>query len=62
MGKLLAALAAAVPRGGRVLEIGTGALFAAQVVSYAVSVPLGPAGYSYSDTNYILAQMIITAS
>jgi D-alanyl-D-alanine carboxypeptidase len=32
---------------------------AAQLVSYAVGVPLGPAGYSYSDTNYILAQMII---
>jgi D-alanyl-D-alanine carboxypeptidase len=32
---------------------------AAQLVSYAVGIPLGPAGYSYSDTNYILAQMII---
>jgi D-alanyl-D-alanine carboxypeptidase len=28
-------------------------------VSYAVGVPLGPAGWNYSDTNYILAQMII---
>ena len=32
---------------------------AARLVSYAVGVPLGPAGWSYSDTNYILAQMII---
>jgi D-alanyl-D-alanine carboxypeptidase len=32
---------------------------AAQLVSYAVGVPLGPAGWAYSDTNYILAQMII---
>jgi D-alanyl-D-alanine carboxypeptidase len=32
---------------------------AAQLVSYAVGVPLAPKGYSYSDTNYILAQMII---
>jgi D-alanyl-D-alanine carboxypeptidase len=32
---------------------------AAQLVSYAVGVPLAPPGYSYSDTNYILAQMII---
>ncbi len=32
---------------------------AARLVSYAVGVPLGPAGFSYSDTNYILAQMII---
>ncbi len=28
-------------------------------MSYAVGVPLGPAGWAYSDTNYILAQMII---
>jgi D-alanyl-D-alanine carboxypeptidase len=32
---------------------------AARLVSYAAGVPLGPAGWSYSDTNYILAQMII---
>jgi D-alanyl-D-alanine carboxypeptidase len=32
---------------------------AAQLVSYAVGVPLGPAAWAYSDTNYILAQMII---
>lgn len=32
---------------------------AARLVSYAVGVPLGPAGWAYSDTNYILAQMII---
>lgn len=32
---------------------------AARLVSYAVGVPLAPKGYSYSDTNYILAQMII---
>jgi D-alanyl-D-alanine carboxypeptidase len=32
---------------------------AARLVSYAVGVPLGRAGYLYSDTNYILAQMII---
>jgi D-alanyl-D-alanine carboxypeptidase len=31
----------------------------AQLVSYAVSVPLGPKGYAYSNTDYILAQMII---
>jgi D-alanyl-D-alanine carboxypeptidase len=31
----------------------------ARLVSYAVGVPLGPAGWAYSDTNYILAQMII---
>jgi D-alanyl-D-alanine carboxypeptidase len=31
----------------------------ARLVSYAVGVPLGPAGWNYSDTNYILAQMII---
>jgi D-alanyl-D-alanine carboxypeptidase len=31
----------------------------ARLVSYAVGVPLSPAGWSYSDTNYILAQMII---
>jgi D-alanyl-D-alanine carboxypeptidase len=32
---------------------------AARLVSYAVGVPLAPKGYYYSDTNYILAQMII---
>jgi D-alanyl-D-alanine carboxypeptidase len=32
---------------------------AARLVSYAVGVPLAPKGFSYSDTNYILAQMII---
>ena len=32
---------------------------AARLVSYVTGLPLGPAGYSYSDTNYILAQMII---
>ena len=32
---------------------------AAQLVSYAVGVPLGPQGYAYSNTDYILAQMII---
>jgi D-alanyl-D-alanine carboxypeptidase len=32
---------------------------AARLVSYAVGVPLAPQGYYYSDTNYILAQMII---
>ena len=32
---------------------------AAQLVSYAVGVPLNPKGYAYSNTDYILAQMII---
>jgi D-alanyl-D-alanine carboxypeptidase len=32
---------------------------AARLVSYVTGLPLGPAGFSYSDTNYILAQMII---
>jgi D-alanyl-D-alanine carboxypeptidase len=32
---------------------------AARLVSYAVGRPLAPKGYNYSDTNYILAQMII---
>jgi D-alanyl-D-alanine carboxypeptidase len=32
---------------------------AARLVSYAVGQPLAPKGYYYSDTNYILAQMII---
>jgi D-alanyl-D-alanine carboxypeptidase len=32
---------------------------AARLVSYVTGLPLGPAGYGYSDTNYILAQMII---
>lgn len=31
----------------------------AQLVSYAYGLPLGPAGYAYSNTNYILVQMII---
>lgn len=30
-----------------------------QLVSYVVGLPVGPAVYSYSNTNYILAQMII---
>jgi D-alanyl-D-alanine carboxypeptidase len=30
-----------------------------QLVSYVADLPLGPAGYSYSNTNYLLAQMII---
>jgi len=32
---------------------------AARLVSYAVGAPLAPKGFYYSDTNYILAQMII---
>ncbi|MGH3274997.1 MAG: serine hydrolase [Streptosporangiaceae bacterium] len=32
---------------------------AARLVSYAAGQPLGPKGWAYSDTNYILAQMII---
>ena len=37
-----------------------GAYFpAARLVSYVTGLPLGPKGYSYSNTNYILAQMII---
>ena len=32
---------------------------AARLVSYAGGVPLAPKGFYYSDTNYILAQMII---
>ena len=31
----------------------------AQLVSYAVGVPLAPKGWAYSNTDYILAQMII---
>ena len=31
----------------------------AQLVSYVARLPLGPAGYHYSNTNYIIAQMII---
>ena len=31
----------------------------AQLVSYVAALPLGPAGYNYSNTDYILAQMII---
>lgn len=30
-----------------------------QLVSYVADLPLGPAVYSYSNTNYLLAQMII---
>jgi D-alanyl-D-alanine carboxypeptidase len=32
---------------------------AARLVSYVTGLPLGPKGYRYSNTNYILAQMII---
>jgi D-alanyl-D-alanine carboxypeptidase len=32
---------------------------AAQLVSYVAGLPLGPAGYNYTNTDYILAQMII---
>jgi D-alanyl-D-alanine carboxypeptidase len=32
---------------------------AARLVSYVVGLPLGPAGYHYTNTDYILAQMII---
>jgi D-alanyl-D-alanine carboxypeptidase len=32
---------------------------AAQLVSYAAGLPLGPKGYAYSNTDYLLAQMII---
>jgi D-alanyl-D-alanine carboxypeptidase len=32
---------------------------AARLVSYVVGLPLGPAGYHYTNTGYILAQMII---
>ncbi|HEY1618196.1 MAG TPA: serine hydrolase domain-containing protein [Streptosporangiaceae bacterium] len=32
---------------------------AARLVSYAAGLPLGPAGYRYSNTDYLLAQMII---
>src|ERR1019366_3233426 len=31
----------------------------AQLVSYVTGLPLGPAGYSYTNTDYLLAQMII---
>jgi len=31
----------------------------AQLVSYVTGLPLGPAGYQYTNTDYILAQMII---
>jgi D-alanyl-D-alanine carboxypeptidase len=30
-----------------------------KLVSFVTGLPLGPAGYNYSNTNYILAQMII---
>ncbi len=32
---------------------------AARLVSYAADLPLGPAGWHYTNTDYILAQMII---
>ena len=32
---------------------------AARLVSYVAGLPLGPAGYHYTNTDYILAQMII---
>ncbi|HXR21157.1 MAG TPA: serine hydrolase domain-containing protein [Acidimicrobiales bacterium] len=32
---------------------------ATQLVSYVAGLPLGPAGYHYTNTDYILAQMII---
>ncbi len=32
---------------------------AARLVSYAAGLPLGPAGYHYTNTDYLLAQMII---
>ncbi len=32
---------------------------AARLVSYVASLPLGPAGYHYTNTDYLLAQMII---
>jgi D-alanyl-D-alanine carboxypeptidase len=32
---------------------------AARLVSYVAGLPLGPAGYHYSNTDYILAQMLI---
>ena len=32
---------------------------AARLVSYVAGLPLGPAGYRYTNTDYILAQMII---
>ncbi len=32
---------------------------AARLVSYVAGLPLGPAGYHYSNTDYLLAQMII---
>ena len=42
------------------LAAAPGARFsAARLVSYAAGLPLGPRGWDYSDTNYILAQMII---
>jgi D-alanyl-D-alanine carboxypeptidase len=36
-----------------------GSFTAAQLVSYAVGVPLNPKGYAYSNTDYILAEMIV---
>jgi len=42
------------------LAAAPGAYFsAARLVSYVTGLPLGPKGYRYSNTNYILAQMII---
>ncbi|HEY4453220.1 MAG TPA: serine hydrolase domain-containing protein, partial [Pseudonocardiaceae bacterium] len=36
-----------------------GTFTAGQLVSYVASLPVGPALYAYSNTNYVLAQMII---
>ena len=51
---------AAQPAFGAALAAAPGAYFSAvRLVSYVTGLPLGPKGYSYSNTNYILAQMII---
>ncbi len=48
------------PAFGAALAAAPGAYFSAvRLVSYVTGLPLGPKGYSYSNTNYILAQMII---
>src|ERR1039457_5077317 len=49
-----------LPASAAAIEANPSARFTpAQLVSYVTGLPLGPAGYSYTNTDYILAQMII---
>jgi D-alanyl-D-alanine carboxypeptidase len=51
---------AAQPAFGAAIEAAPAATFsAASLVAYVVGLPFGPKGWGYSNTNYILAQMII---